>query len=37
MEWDSTEKARQFVQDPAMKEVMKNAGVISAIPMNGIT
>jgi len=30
MEWDSTEKARQFAQDPALKEVMKNAGVTGA-------
>jgi quinol monooxygenase YgiN len=30
MEWDSAEKARQFVQDPALAEVMKNAGVTSA-------
>jgi len=30
MEWDSTEKARQFAQDPALAEAMKNAGVTSA-------
>jgi len=30
MEWDSTEKARRFVQDPALAEAMKNAGVTSA-------
>jgi quinol monooxygenase YgiN len=30
MEWDSTEKARQFAQDPALKEVMEKAGVTSA-------
>ena len=30
MEWDSTEKARQFAQAPALKEVMEKAGVTSA-------
>ena len=30
MEWDSAEKARKFAQDPALKEVMDKAGVISA-------
>ena len=30
MEWDSAEKARKFAQDPALAEVMKNAGVIGA-------
>ena len=30
MEWDSAEKARRFAQDPALKEAMEKAGVISA-------
>jgi len=30
MEWNNAEKARQFAQDPALAEVMKNAGVTSA-------
>ena len=30
MEWDNAEKARKFVQDPALAEVMKNAGVTGA-------
>jgi hypothetical protein len=30
LEWDSVEKARKFVQDPALREVMEKAGVIGA-------
>ena len=30
MEWDNAEKARKFVQDPALAEVMKDAGVTGA-------
>jgi quinol monooxygenase YgiN len=30
LEWDSAEKARKFSQDPALKEVMEKAGVVSA-------
>ena len=30
MEWDNADKARQFVQDPALAEVIKNAGVTGA-------
>ena len=30
IEWDNAEKARQFAQDPALAEVMKNAGITSA-------
>ena len=30
MEWDSTEKARQFALGPALAEAMKNSGVTSA-------
>jgi hypothetical protein len=30
MEWDSAEKARQFAQDPSLKEAMEKSGVISA-------
>ena len=32
MEWDNAEKARQFAQDPALAEVMKNAGITSSMP-----
>ena len=32
LEWDNAEKARQFAQDPALAEVMKNAGITSSMP-----
>ena len=32
IEWDNAEKARQFAQDPALAEVMKNAGITSSMP-----
>ena len=28
LEWDSLDNARRFVQDPALREVMKEAGVV---------
>ena len=28
VEWDSAEKARKFIQDPAMREVFEKVGVI---------
>ena len=28
MEWDNAENARKFVDDPALREVMQQAGVI---------
>jgi len=30
MAWDTVDNAHKFVQDPALAEVMKNAGVTSA-------
>jgi|WetSurMetagenome_2_1015567.scaffolds.fasta_scaffold147582_3 hypothetical protein len=29
MQWENLEKARMFVQDPKLVEIMKNAGVMS--------
>ena len=30
MEWDSADKARKFATDPALRQVMEQAGVIGA-------
>jgi heme-degrading monooxygenase HmoA len=32
LEWNTAENARNFVSDPAMKEVMKAAGVLTSAP-----